>query len=96
MKGGKCNIIFILETIHNELKKPLEKTDIFFGFNELTNTCQFYKNNGKKEFISYSYEIFKILIFPLEEVRKNINQLNEGNNPNMIVLYDCFSFNQKK
>ena len=130
-KDTKDFIIFILETIHNELKKPLEKkisikysdsenelnsydqksvikqffdkfqnetsiiSDIFFGFNELTNTCQFCKNNGQKEFISYSYEIFKILIFPLEEVRKNINQLNQGNNPNMITLYDSFSFNQK-
>ena len=124
-------IIFILEMIHNELKRPLDKklsfgqfnpenelncydqksvfnhffdkfqnetsiiSDIFFGVNELTNICLNCKNNGQKECICYSYEIFNILIFPLEEIRKNQEKFNKDNNPNIITLIDCFYYNQK-
>ena len=128
-------IIYFLERMHTELKKPLSKktsfsqsnletelnqydknnalvhfisefqektsiiSDIFYGFNETTNICQFCKNNynskGQEEPICYNYNIFNILIFPLEEVRKFRDKFYQANNPQMVSLFDCFCYNQK-
>ena len=140
---AKDFIIYILERMHNELKKPIKKekkvgkidseqtlnqydknnalnffldefqndtsiiSDLFYGFNETTNVCQYCKNSynskGQTEPICYNYGIFNILIFPLEEVRKYREQLmkfnnfnlNLGNMVNTVNLMECFFYNQK-
>jgi len=132
---AKDFIIFILERMHTELKKPLSNktqfnqtnaetqlnqydknnafihfmsdfqketsiiSDVFYGFNETTNVCQFCKNNfnskGQQEPICYNYGIFNILIFPLDEVRKYRDQFYQGKDANMVSLFDCFCYNQK-
>ena len=125
-------IIFILEQLHNELKKPnnfnnkdnikeilnqsngnnaflhifnefIKETsiisDIFFGFNEITNECLNCKNkNLQGNSIFYNYEIFNYLIFPLNEIKKKKNTKNNCNilnNNNYITIYDCFDYNQR-
>ena len=57
--------------------------------------------------ITYNYQIYFFLIFPLEEVRKfklnnnnnngNYLYLNNNNNPNsnMVDIYDCFEFDRR-
>jgi len=128
-------IIFILEQIHKELKRPVNSqnqlivqplnqydrnnafanfkndfqkecsvvSDIFFGFIETTNICLFCKNvygsQGINYPICYNYGIFNCLIFPLEEVKNDINnnansniQINQNN---IVTLNDCFRYNQK-
>ena len=79
-------------------------SDLFFGFNETTNICQYCKNrcNGINYPICYNYNLFNIIIFPLEEVRimKNNANMNNMNNlyqgpSNMVSLTDCFIYNQK-
>ena len=130
-EDAKDFIIFILERMHTELKKPVQNknsinnsneneplnqydknnslihfisefqketsiiSDVFFGFNETTNICQFCKNNynskGQEEPICYNYSIFNILIFPLEEVRKYRDQFYKANDSQIVSLFDCFS-----
>ena len=137
---AKDFIIYLLERMHNELKKPIKNkemlattkpeeplnqydnnnaflhfmdefqndtskiSDLFYGFNETTNVCQFCKNSynskGQKEPICYNYGIFNILIFPLDEVRKYRDQFYKLNNMNvnmgnMVNLTECFFYNQK-
>ena len=132
---AKDFIIFILERMHNELKKPISNktpfnqenaetqlnqydkknalyhfmsefqketsiiSDVFYGFNETTNVCQFCKNNynskGKQEPICYNYGIFNILIFPLDEVRKYRDNFYQAKDAGMVTLFDCFCYNQK-
>ena len=82
-------------------------SDLFYGFNETTNVCQFckmnYNSQGKPEPICYNYGIFNILIFPLDEVRKyreqmmksNNSMLNLGNLVNVVNIIECFYYNQK-
>ena len=74
-------------------------SDVFYGFNETTNVCLFCKNNyntkGMTEPICYNYDIFNILTFPLEEVRKYREQFYQAENHKMVSLYDCFCYNQK-
>ena len=89
-----------LEHFMSEFQKETSIiSDIFYGFNETTNICQFCKNNynskGQKEPICYNYGIFNILIFPLEEVRKYRNKFYQAKNPQMVSLFDCFCYNQK-
>ena len=69
--------------------------------------CQLCKNlynsKGQSEPIYYSYELFNILIFPLEEVRKyhyqmksiNNANLNMDNMDNIVTILDCFFYNQR-
>ena len=137
---AKDFIIYLLERMHNELKKPIKNkelivkanpdeplnqydkqnalihfmdefqndtsiiSDLFYGFNETTNVCQFCKNSynskGQQEPICYNYGIFNILIFPLDEVRKYRDQFYRLNNMNvnmgnMVNLTECFYYNQK-
>ena len=85
-------------------------SDLFYGFNETTNVCQycknFYNSQGQSEPICYNYGIYNILIFPLEEVKKyrnqmlsfnnmNLNMGNMNNMNNMVSMFECFYFNQK-
>ena len=82
-------------------------SELFYGFNETTNVCQFckdkYNANGEIEPICYNYGIFNILIFPLEEVRKYRLQIMQETNTNInlekianvVSLFECFFYNQK-
>ena len=78
-------------------------SDIFFGVNQTINCINNYNSPNLFGPVNYNYEIFICLIFPLDDVRKmknnsnqNINfNFNQINN-NIISIYDCFLFNQKK
>ena len=129
---SKDFIIFILEQLHKELKKPVKFfkndlnpqpplnqydkvnafnyffkefqketsiiSDIFFGFTETTNECQYCKFNcisqGKANPICYNYQIFNCLIFPLEEVKKMRNNFYQVNT-NFVTLEECFVYYQQ-
>ena len=96
--------LFFLDEFQNDTSIV---SDLFYGFNETTNVCQFCKNkynsNGQIEPICYNYGIFNILIFPLEEVRKYREQMmrmtntniNIGAMANVVSLFECFFYNQK-
>ena len=47
--------------------------------------------------VSYNYQIYFFLIFPLEEVRKFKLMQNNGINPsnNEVDIYDCFDYDKK-
>ena len=140
---AKDFIIYILETMHKELRKAIGKktkfdssnpqdelnqydknnalnhfmnefqnetsiiSDLFYGFNETTNVCQFckmnYNSQGKPEPICYNYGIFNILVFPLNEVlayrkqmmKSNNSNLNLGNWANVVNIIECFYYNEK-
>ena len=66
-------------------------SQIFFGIKESKSICQnCIKNFKEKNYpICYNYEIFNCLIFPLEEISKQMNKIN-------ITLNDCFNFIQKE
>ena len=79
-------------------------SDIFFGVNETNTIClnckKIYNSNGITDPICYNYEIFNLLIFPLEEVKKTKNEkmklYNININQNNIVnIYECFAYNEK-
>ena len=96
--------LFFLDEFQNDTSII---SDLFYGFTETTNVCQFCKNkynsNGQIEPICYNYGIFNILIFPLEEVRKYREQMmkitntniNIGAMANVVSLFECFFYNQK-
>ena len=67
-------------------------SDLFYAMNCNMTQC----TNCKT--ISYNYQIYFFLIFPLEEVRKfklmNNNRFNNFNN-NEVNIYDCFEFDKK-
>jgi ubiquitin C-terminal hydrolase len=132
---AKDFILYILERMHTELRRPISNqsllgqkkpetelnqydkknalehfmeqfaeetsiiSDVFYGFNETTNVCQFCKNDfnsrGQKEPICYNYGIFNILIFPLDEVRKYRDKFYQPKDAGMVSLFDCFCYNQK-
>ena len=66
-------------------------SDIFFGFNEITNECINCKNicnlNGINNSIFYNYEIFNCLILPLEKIKNNKN--------NKVSINECFIYLNK-
>ena len=76
-------------------------SDLFYALNCNITQC------GNCQKISYNYQIYFFLIFPLEEVRKyklqNNNQFmnnnfnNFGNNMvnNIVDIFDCFTYEQK-
>jgi len=80
-------------------------SDLFFGINEITEVCQFCKNkynsSGKMEPIYFNYDIFKILIFQLDEIQKckeqmiRIKKKNINMDSNRVSLFECFFYNQK-
>jgi ubiquitin C-terminal hydrolase len=129
---AKDFIIFILERLHLELKKPCSNyspqydnipmnqydkensfnhfmdgfkkelsiiSDLFFGLQETRNECLNCKNNytrqGMNYPICYNYQIFNLLIFPLEEVKNMKNKNNSNMNNNIVNLDDCFIYSQK-
>ena len=73
-------------------------SDIFFGIEENTSICLYCQNNfesqGKNLPILYNYQIFNVLIFPLDDVRKMRNP-NIWPNTNEVSLEDCFDYNQR-
>ena len=139
IEDSKDLIIFILDQLHKELKKPDKNnmnninliqplnqfdkenslkhflitfqsessiiSENFFGITETTNECLYckdlYNSLDLNNPICYNYQIFKCLIFPLEEVKntKNSSLLKNNNiimNQNdRISLYECFYYNQK-
>ena len=74
-------------------------SDLFYAVNYNCTQCGFCK------VISYNYQVYFFLNFPLEEVRKNklMNNsgFNNGNiniynaNANVVDIYDCFEFDRK-
>ena len=68
-------------------------SDLFYAFNCNITQC------GNCQKISYNYQIYFFLIFPLEEVRKfvlmNNGGFNNNFNTNMVNIYDCFNFDRK-
>jgi len=123
-------IIFILDNIHNDLKKNKNKnfnneqlneydqknafnhyynefmkecsviSDIFIGTFEKKGICSKFLNNyfSKGIPISYKYEKFNTLIFPLEKINNYKNQLLLGRQEkrNVVTLDDCFKYSQKE
>ena len=63
-------------------------SDIFYGVHCSITQCQNCKT------ISYNYQTYFFLIFPLEEVRKFKMQYNP-NDTQLLNIYDCFQYNQK-
>ena len=68
-------------------------SDLFYGMNCNITQC------GSCNTVSYNYQIYFFLIFPLEEVRKFKLMNNGGNNynylNNMVDIYDCFDYDKK-
>ena len=76
-------------------------SDLFYAMNCNITQC------GYCQKISYNYQIYFFLIFPLEEVRKyklqnnsqfmnnNFNSFNNNMANNIVDIYDCFAYDQK-
>ena len=67
-------------------------SDLFYAMNCNKTQC------GNCNSISYNYQIYFFLIFPLEEVRKFRLMYGGYNNNypnNMVDIYDCFNYDQK-
>ena len=95
-------------TFKNFFNEFIENTsilsDLFFGFNETTNICLNCKNKcgGVNYPICYNYNIFNLIIFPLEEVKNMKNSNNMANifnfypgPSNVVNIDDCFRYNEK-
>ena len=115
---SKDLVLFMLETIHNELNKPNNNNQIN-GIQkqnqyDYETTFNLFKNYFTKNYNSiisnlfygmynsmmtclncnattHNVQCFNILIFPLEEVRKYKNKLN-----NTVDIIECFEYYQKK
>ena len=79
-------------------------SDHFFGITEITNVCQNCKQNfnskGINEPICYNHQVFNLLIFPLDEVWRNI--FNKGqvlfmhsSGAPIVTLKDAFEYYTK-
>ena len=68
-------------------------SDLFYALNYNITQC----SNCK--IISYNYQVYFFLIFPLEEVRKfvlmNNGGFNNNFNDNMVNIDDCFNYDRK-
>ena len=71
-------------------------SDLFYGVNCGMTQCSLCNC------LSYNYQTYFFLVFPLEEVRKykfsNFNQFNNFNNlfnNNEVNIYDCFEYDKK-
>ena len=112
---SKDLILFLMETLHNELNKPNEGNINFANVNQYDyestfNSFKIYFTNNYKSKISHLFygmtnstmtcahcnittnniQCFNILIFPLEEVRKFKNRIQ-----NNVNIDECFEYNQK-
>ena len=117
---SKDLVLFMLETIHNELNEPNNNNQINGIQNQNQNqydyetTFNLFKNYFTKNYNSiisnlfygmynsmmtcytcnattHNVQCFNILIFPLEEVRKYKNKLN-----NTVDIIECFEYYQKQ
>ena len=63
---------------------------LFFGFKETTEECLNCNNNANLEnkILCYNYEMFNCLVFPLDEIKNEINSNN-------VTIVDCFNYIQK-
>jgi len=63
---------------------------LFFGFKETTEECLNCnkKANLENKILSYNYEMFNCLVFPLDEIKNEINSNN-------VTIIDCFNYIQK-
>jgi len=63
---------------------------LFFGFKETTEECLNCnkKANLDNKILSYNYEMFNCLVFPLDEIKNEINSNN-------VTIIDCFNYIQK-
>ena len=67
-------------------------SDLFYALNCNLTQCNYCQK------ISYNYQIYFFLIFPLEEVRKFILMNSQGFNNfnnNIVDIYDCFNYEQR-
>ena len=73
-------------------------SDLFFGFFEKTKIClNCIKSENsliKNTSIIYNYELFKYIVLPLEDIKKNKINNNEINNK--ITIKDCFNYIQRE
>ena len=63
---------------------------LFFGYKETTEECLNCNNNANLEnkILCYNYEMFNCLVFPLDEIKQEINSNN-------VRIVDCFNYIQK-
>ena len=63
---------------------------LFFGFKETTEECLNCnkKANLENKILCYNYEMFNCLVFPLDEIKNEINSNN-------VTIIDCFNYIQK-
>ena len=66
-------------------------SDLFYALNYNMNLCT------NCQALTYNYQIYFFLIFPLEEVRKFklANSNNFNNNLNEVDIMDCFAYDQR-
>ena len=112
---SKDLVNFIIMTLHEELNKAKNGKIISSGFQDQRNQMQMF-NSFIQSFratnqsiisdlfyaVTYNYQTYFFLVFPLEEVRKfkfsNMNQFNNFNNMfsnNEVNIYDCFNYDKK-
>ena len=75
-------------------------SDIFFGIIETRTECLQCKQKNQLNGIFnplylYNFQIINFIIFPLEEIRKFKNQINNTNS-NEVELDDCFQYYEKE
>ena len=65
-------------------------SNLFFGFKETIEECLNCNNKADSEnkILCYNYEMFNCLVFPLDEIKNEINS-------NTITIIDCFNYIQK-
>ena len=88
---------FMLNSFMNNFKKNDQSiiSDLFFGVCEIQTECQLCKqkmiNFGLNyPIILYNFQIFNFIIFPLEDIRININP-----NLNNVNIYQCFEYDRR-
>ena len=88
---------FMLNSFLNNFRKNERSiiSDLFFGVSEIKTECQLCKqkimqfklNNPS---ILYNFQIFNFIIFPLEDIRLNVNP-----NLNVVNIYQCFEYDRR-
>ena len=89
----QTNKQIMFNTFTESFKKSYQSkiSDLFYALNYNMTQC------SNCNTISYNYQIYFFLIFPLEEVRKFklANSSNGLNNINIVDIYDCFFYEQR-
>jgi ubiquitin C-terminal hydrolase len=67
-------------------------SELFFGYKETSYFCLNCQNN----ILNYNYEIFKYIIFSLEDILDNYNSINKFEENYKISINDCFNIQYKK